>query len=98
MELSYEDIKTRFLFAVDSGYRSKGLLRQLSQATPYDVFRDLLFIDFDHYMQSVCKGLTEEEYHVYKEMLKLKHQEEDKIFRDLSEMNDSIASGAHEVI
>lgn len=92
MELSYEDIKTRFLFAKNSGYRSKGIFQDLSTATPYDVFRDLMITDFDTYLNNVCKGLTIEEYDVYKEMIRLQFQEEDDVFRELSKLNDSISS------
>lgn len=97
LELPYEDIKTRFLFAINSGYRAKGLFQNISKATPYDVFRDLLVLDFDHYLVNVCRGLTEEEYLVYREMLKMQQQEEDQIFRSLSELNNSIASEYQEL-
>ena len=91
MEKSYDEIKTRFMFAVKSGYRSKALYQELSKATPYDIFNDLVATDLDLYMATVAKGLTQEEFLVYKEMLRLQDQEEDELFKSLSLMNNSIA-------
>ena len=92
MELSYGHLKTRFLFAINSGYRSKGLFQELSKATPYDIFRDLLVIDLQRYLDHVCRGLTEEEYYVYKHMIKIQLKEEDEIFKELSRLTNSIAT------
>lgn len=88
----YDEIKTRFLFAVKSGYKSKALYQDLSRMTPYDIFRDLMVTSMDRYMDTVAKGLTQEEFLVYKEMIRMQDQEEDKLFKDLSLMDNSIAS------
>ena len=88
----YDEIKTRYLFAVRSGYKSKALYQELTKSTPYDTFRDLMVISMDRYMETVAKGLTQEEFLVYKEMLRLQDQEEDQMFKDLSLMSNSIAS------
>lgn len=92
MEKSYDEIKARFMFAIKSGYKSKALYQEVSRATPYDIFRDLMTTDMDQYMETVAKGLTQEEFLVYKEMLRIQDQQEDELFRNLSLMNNSIAT------
>lgn len=79
------------MFAIKSGYKSKALFQELSKDTPYDTFRELLSIDLDLYLRKVCKGLSTEEYLVYKDMIKLQDVEEDKLFKELSYLNDSIS-------
>jgi hypothetical protein len=85
MEKSYQEIKSRFQFALNCGYRvgNEGN-RDFSL-----VVKALLDTSLPVYLQRVTPGLTEEEFLVFQTMIEQIDREEDEIFEQMSELGSA---------
>lgn len=82
MEKSYQEIKTRFQFALRCGYRIGNEGNRDFSLT----VKALLDTSLDIYLKRVTPGLSEEEFHVFQTMIEQIEQEEDDLFEQVSEL------------
>ena len=87
MQLSYEQMKSRFEFILRTGVRSPvGSAKSMVQRTKGLTFESLLLTETNVFLRTLAPGVTEEEFHVFEQMIIDNPDDEDDTITEIAEL------------
>lgn len=88
VEADFDHIRTRYLFAERSGYKTLGFLYDVQTALDKPKLGDIVTSDIDYYMSKFAPYCTMEEYSAFSELIKHNDFDQDdaEVFEKLAEL------------
>lgn len=95
-EVDFDHIRTRYLFAIRSGYLALSHMYQVQSAAKKPTLRDLLLADNSSFMNTFSPFCTTEEYECFANLIKKNRLDEDdaKVFEQLADL-EAVKHSSH---